>query len=100
VFTIKTLAGVAGAATESDAQKAITQRAVKEASQLSRSISVDVRPSQFPPFEGWELEDTIRVQIKRGRDSIDADYRIVGVRGLAGPSGYEQQLVLQLPTAP
>lgn len=99
VFTIKTLAGVVGAATESDAQKAITERAVAEAAQLSRSIQVDVLAAQFPPFEGWEIEDTLRVQIKRGRDNIDADYRIVGIRGIAGPGGYDQQIILQLPTA-
>ena len=99
VFTIKTLAGLAGAATEADAQTAITRRAVKEATQLARAIQLDVRASLFPPFEGWDLEDTIRVQIKRGRDNIDTDYRILGVRGMAGPSGYDQQVVVALPTA-
>jgi hypothetical protein len=99
VFTIKTLAGVAGAATEVDAQTAITKRAVKEATQLARAIQLDVRAALFPPFEGWELEDTVKVQIKRGRDDIDTEYRIIGIRGMAGPSGYDQQVIVALPTA-
>ena len=99
VFTIKTLAGVVGSATEADAQVAITERAVKEATSLSRSIAVDVRHDLVEPFDGWDIEDTIHVEIARGRTAIDADYRIVGVRGTMDASGYKPQLVLQLPTA-
>ena len=99
VFSIKTLSGIAGAPTEQDAQTAITQRAVKEAVTLARALQLDVRSNLIPPFEGWDLEDTVRVQIKRGRDNIDAEYRIIGVRGMAGPTGYDQQLVVALPTA-
>lgn len=99
VFTIKTLAGIAGAATEADAQKAITERAVKEATSLQKSLQLDVRTSVFEPFDGWDLEDTITVQLKRGRDNLNGTYRIVGVRGIQNPAGYDQQLVLTLPTA-
>jgi hypothetical protein len=99
VFTIKTLSGLAGAATEADAQQAITARAVKEATNLSRDLQLDLRPGSFAPFDGWDIEDTIRVQIARGRDAIDADYRIVGIRGQIDASGYRQQLILTLPTA-
>jgi len=99
VFSIKTLSGIAGAPTEQDAQRAITERAVKEAVTLARALQLDVRSNLIPPFEGWDLEDTVRVQIKRGRDNIDAEYRIIGVRGMAGPTGYDQQLVVALPTA-
>lgn len=98
VFTIKTLAGMAGGTTEQDAQTAITARAVKEATNLARSLEVDLRPGTFEPFNGWDIEDTVRVQIARGRDNIDADYRILGVRGVQDQQGYHQQLVLKLPT--
>lgn len=98
VFTIKTLSGAAGGATEQDAQVAITKRAVKEATNLSRSLQLDVRPDLFEPFTGWDVDDTIPVQISRGRDTIDASYRILGVRGLLDGQGYKQQLFVQLPT--
>jgi hypothetical protein len=99
VFTIKTLAGVVGAATESDAQQAITARALKEATQLARNISVDVRSDLFEPFDGWDIEDTIPVNIVRGRTNINDIYRIVGARGVMDAAGYHPQVVLQLPTA-
>lgn len=100
VFTIKTLSGLAGAASEADAQVAITDRAVREATNLSRDLQLEVQTDQFEPFNGWDIEDTVRVQILNGRDSIDADYRIVGVRGQMDATGYRQQLIVTLPTAP
>jgi hypothetical protein len=42
----------------------------------------------------------VRVQIKRGRDNIDADDPVVGVRGQLDEKGYRQQLIVTLPTAP
>ena len=99
VFTIKTLAGLAGAATEADAQAAITERAVKEATSLAKSLALELRPGVFEPFDGWDIEDTVKVQISRGRTVIDATYRIVGVRGLKDQRGYHPQLIVQLPTA-
>ena len=114
VFSIKTLAGLAGAPTEQDAQAAITARAVKEATVLSKDLMVDIAsnlptPNEtgeldlFLPFRlgntEWDLEDTVRIQIKRGKDNIDTDYRIVGIRGLQNASGYHGQLFLTLPTA-
>lgn len=100
VFTIKTLAGQTGASNETDAQNAITARAVKEAAQLARTITLDIRNDLFEPFTGWDIEDTIRVQLSRGRDNIDADYRIVGARGSLDEQGYHPQILVQLPTAP
>ena len=99
VFTIKTLAGLAGAATEADAQQAITARAVKEATLLGRGLELDVQADDFEPFTGWDLEDTVPVAIKRGRDNIAADYRLVGARGLMDGTGYHGQVIVALPTA-
>lgn len=100
VFSIKTLAGLDGAATEADAQVAITARAVKESTTLEKSIALDLRHSQLQPFDGWDMEDLMRVQVKRGRDNIDADYRIVGARGVQDERGYHPVILVQLPTAP
>lgn len=99
VFTIKTLAGLAGAATELDAQTAITERAVKEATSLAKHLQLDMRPGVFEPFDGWDIEDRVVVNIRRGRTIINGTYRIVGARGLKDAHGYHPQLIVQLPTA-
>lgn len=99
-FAIKTLAGypkLANEAAKSSAQVQITKRAVKEASQPTRALQLDVRPDFFQPFDGWDIEDTIGVEIATGRTSLDRDYRIVGVRGVLDGSGYSQVLFLTVP---
>lgn len=98
VFTIKTLSGQVGGTTELDAQNAITQRAVNEASQLERNISLDVRDAEWQPFNGWDLEDTVPVAIRRGKDNINANYRIIGARGVLDGQGYHPALIVQRPT--
>ena len=98
VFTIKTLQGQVGGATESDAQNAITARAVKEATNLSQSVLLDVRPELVEPFDGWDIEDTIKVEVYRGRVAINDTFRIIGARGLLDESGYHPQIYIQLPT--
>ncbi len=98
VFTIKTLAGSAAGATEADAQQAITARAVKEATRLSKSLLLDVRPELVEPFKGYDIEDTLHVEINRGQTVIADDYRVIGVRGLLDQNGYHPQLYVQLPT--
>jgi len=100
MFTIKTLSGypkLANDASKSSAQVSITQRAVKESSQPTRALQLDVRYDQFEPFDGWDIEDTITVQAKRGRTDIDRSYRIVGVRGVLDGSGYSQTLFVTVP---
>ena len=98
VFTIKTLQGQVGGATESDAQNAITARAVKEATTLGQSVLLDVRPELVEPFDGWDIEDTIKVEVYRGRVAINDTFRIIGCRGLQDESGYHPQIYIQLPT--
>jgi hypothetical protein len=99
-FAIKTLAGypkLTNETAKSTAQVSITKRAVKEASQPTRALQLDVRADMFQPFDGWDIEDTIGVQISRGRTSIDRSYRIVGVRGMLDGSGYSQVLFVTVP---
>ena len=101
-FSIKTLSGypkLASDSSKSTAQSSITKRAVKEATQPTRALQVDVRPDLFLPFDGWEIEDTIPVAIKTGRTNLATTYRIVGVRGVMDGTGYHQTLFLTVPTA-
>lgn len=101
-FAIKTLSGypkLGSDASKSSAQVSITQRAAKEAASLTRALQLDVRHQFFLPFDGWDIEDTIPVEISEGRTALDAAYRIVGVRGILDGSGYRQTLFLNVPTA-
>ncbi len=98
VFTIRTLAGIK-ANTEFKAQTKITQRAVLEASQPTRAVRLEVRPRYFLPYDGWEIEDTIPVELHRGATDIDGTYRIIGVRSMMNAQGYSQAIFVQLPVA-
>lgn len=101
-FTIKTLSGYPNLDTsggKSSAQTAIAERAVKEASSLTRALQLDLRESRFEPFDGWDIEDTMKVQILEGRTNIDAFYRFVGVRGVLDGSGYNSSVFMALPVS-
>ena len=102
-FTIKTLAGYKNIddldAGQFNAQSAITQRAVREASTLTRTLRLDLRPFAFELFDGWDLEDTVRVQIERGATHINADYRIIGVRAEMDENGFRPQILVTLPSS-
>lgn len=95
VFTIKTLMGEETGTTENDAQVAITNRAVTEASTLQNHLALDINPAVWDPFDDYELEDKVHVEIDRGRTLIDADFRIIGLRGRANAQGYFPQLLLE-----
>lgn len=100
-FTVKTLAGFGNIDDEAtgkyNAQTQITAAAVKQASQLTRSLQVDIRPDVFEPFSVYDIDDTVRVQIKRGRTNLDADYRIIGIRAQQDGNGFRHSLILTLP---
>jgi hypothetical protein len=99
VFQIKTLSGVAGAASEVDAQNAVTDAAVRQSVKLAKDLLLDIREQHIEPFDGWDIEDLVTVQIKRGKDTIDATYRVLGTRGVQNAGGYHGQLLLTVPTA-
>ncbi len=101
-FTIKTLSGYPNLTEDegrTSAQQKITKRATEEASTLTKALQVDVRHQLFEPFDGWDIEDTIDVEIITGRTNVDATYRIVGVRGILDGDGYTQSMFLTLPVA-
>ena len=102
-FTIKTLSGTGkDLTTESgqwSAQNAVAERAIKEATQLTRALRLDVDSREFPPFDGWDIEDTVKVQILRGMTDIDARYRVIGIRGRLDDNGYSQALFVALPVS-
>jgi hypothetical protein len=105
-FSIKTLSGYKNLDTDGgafSAQKMITERAVKEASRPMRALQLDIadlrQPFGFDPFDGWDIEDLINVELDTGQNVIDREFRIVGVRGRMGQAGYQQSIIVVEPTA-
>lgn len=101
-FSIKTLSGFKNLDTSAgkfSAQKMITERALKEAAREHRALQVEVPWHYMAPFAGWDIEDTIGVQISVGRTSISQSYRILGVRGRLDSRGYHQSLIVNPPDA-
>lgn len=99
-FTIRTLAGypnLTKTEAQEDAQTKITKRAVKEAATLTRNLAVRLRPNVFRPFDGWDIEDTIEVDIVTESSSIQGLFRIVGATGQLDGTGYHSTLYLQPP---
>lgn len=94
-FSIRTLAGFRNLDEESgrfSAQRMIVRRAVKEATRPTREIALDIPVERMQPFDGWDIEDYMPVEIDDGRTQIDTDYRIVGVQGLMDAAGYRQTI--------
>ena len=94
-FSIRTLAGFRNLDEEAgrfSAQKMIVRRAVREATRPTRELAIDIPVQRMQPFDGWEIEDTLMVEIDDGRTQLDTRYRIVGVQGMMDGSGYRQTL--------
>lgn len=87
VFTITTLLGVTGAATEADQQQAVAQRALRKAIKQSGVLLIDLMQGFLEPFTGWDINDTMKVEISNGIDSIADTRRIVGARCIVDESG-------------
>jgi hypothetical protein len=101
-FTIRTLSGypnLTKTEAQEDAQTKITKRAVKEAVRPARNMMLQLRTGKFRPFDGWDIEDTIIVDIRNGLTDIRERWRIVGVRGTLDAAGYRQSLFLAPPNA-
>lgn len=84
VFTIRTLSGypnLTKTEAQEDAQTKITKRAVAEASKPARNLAVQIREGAFRPFDGWDIEDTIVLDVRNGLTDFRQRWRIVGIRG-------------------
>jgi hypothetical protein len=102
VFAIKTLAGFKNLDTDAgkfNAQKMITERAVKEATRPMRSLQLDVPWQYLEPFDGYDIEDTTDVEIRSSDTSFKTTYRFLGVTGTMDEAGYRQKLYVTTETA-
>ena len=95
VFTIKTLLGIAGAATEADQQQAVAARMLKQATQQQPVLLFRLMPGFIEPFVGWDLNDIVPVEISNGIDSITTTRRIVGVQATYTETGEALSLITE-----
>ena len=95
VFTISTLLGISGAATEADQQVAVTARALRTAATLQPTLLVQLMDGYIEPFTGWDIGDTVRVEVSNGIDAISGVRRIVGVQALFTEAGEALSLITE-----
>lgn len=97
VFTIRTLSGypnISKTEAQEDAQTKITKRAVAEAAKPARNLMVRLREGAFRPFDGWDIEDSIILDIHNGLTDFRQRWRLVGIRGTLDGQGYRSTLFL------
>lgn len=95
VFTIKTLLGISGAATEADQQVAVAARMLKAATQQQATLLFRLMPGFLEPFTGWDLNDKVPVEIGNGIDSITTMRRIVGAQAVYAEDGERLSLITE-----
>lgn len=92
VATIRTLLGVAGAATEADQQQAALARMLYQAVNQKPVLLLRIVPGSLEPFVGWDIADKATVEIINGADSITGPWRMVGIRALFNEYGEDLSL--------
>ena len=95
VFTIKTLLGIAGAATEVDQQKAAADRMLKGALSLQPTLQLKLIRGGVDFFDGWDICDKPLIEIGNGLDTITGRWRILGARATVDEDGEAQSLIVQ-----
>ena len=95
VATIRTLLGVAGAATEADQQQAALARILYESVNRRVTLLLRLVPGAIEPFTGWDLADKATVEISNGVDSLTGLWRMVGVRALFTEGGEDLSLFVE-----
>jgi len=94
VFTIKTLLGIVGAATTADQQRAAAERVLKTALGLQPTLSLRMIRDGIDFFNGWDISDKARVEIKNGADNIASEWRILGCRVTLDETGEYPSIIV------
>jgi hypothetical protein len=95
VFTIKTLLGIVGKATEADQQKAVADRMLKRALQAVPALQLRLLRGTLDPLVGYDIADRVPVEILNGIDSIATPWRLVGHRGLFSEGGEDLSIIAE-----
>jgi hypothetical protein len=95
VFAIKTLAGIVGSSVEADQQQAVAARMVRSATEGTPALWLTLVPGVIEPFTGWDICDTMPVEIVNGVDSITGNWRVVGARAIVDEPGERTQVLVE-----
>jgi hypothetical protein len=98
VYTIQTLLGIVGAATEADQQQAALQRALKNDLTLQPALQLRLVRGSHETFDGYDIADKVTVEIGNGIESLTGEWRLVGETGMMREDG-ESQSVIVAPVA-
>ena len=93
VFTIATLLGITGAATEADQQQAVAARQLKIAEQPPGALSLSLIGNHITPAD-IDICDTAPVEIANGTEAIAQRWRCLGWRGTYDEAGERLGLII------
>ncbi len=94
VGTIKTIMGIVGAATEQDQQVAATARMLVRLMQTQSAIAVQLVNGAIEPFVGWDINDSMPVELVNGIDNVTGVMRVLGVRCIYNELGEQTNLIV------
>jgi len=94
VGTIKTLLGINGANTEQDQQVAATGRMLVRLMQTQSAIAVRLAYGAIEPFVGWDINDTMPVEIVDGIVGLTGVMRVLGARCMYDEAGEQLDLIV------
>ena len=92
VTTLRTLIGASGS-TATDQQVAALQYQLTEMSDLQPALALKLERGFTQPWNGWDINDIVNLEIVNGIDNITGTARLTGVRALYTEIG-EQVTVL------
>jgi len=94
VGMIKTVLGIDGNLAEADQQVAATGRMLVKMMQTQAAIAVRLETGTIEPFVGWDINDTMPVEIVNGIDSLTGYMRVLGARCVYDEAGEQVNLIV------
>jgi hypothetical protein len=95
VFTLKTLLGIVGLATEADQQAAASQRLLKKSLNLQPTLLLQLERDSFDPYVGHDICDKPYVEVGNGIDSLTGQWRLSGYRGMFTETGEDLSVIVE-----
>jgi hypothetical protein len=95
VFTIKTLLGIVGKATEADQQKAAADRMLKRAIQGMPALQLRLLRGAVDPDSGYAIDDRVPIEIGNGMENIATAWYIGGEHAVFDESGEDFSLIAE-----
>jgi hypothetical protein len=92
--TIRTVMGIVGKTAEIDQQKAATERILKRSMEGAPMIAVTLVTGAIEPFSGWDVCDTMPVEVVNGIDNLTGAMRVLGVRAIYDEAGEQINLIM------